>query len=180
MKKCSYCGRENEDTAAACMECGTEMVQPAHAPALPPPLPGRPVLSKPEDDHVRLFQRLVLVSLITLGLGYWEMSWGHHFLSSESRTLLEWDGYHQALAVPHKVVYLEFILFAVSLLGLYWFLRSARILYLCLAAAFLLQMLLGGMRVSTPLGAFIAHVGMLADGAVLVMAFTSPLKERFT
>lgn len=26
MKNCPYCGRENEDTAVHCHECGTEMV----------------------------------------------------------------------------------------------------------------------------------------------------------
>ena len=28
MKHCSYCGRENEDTAVACRECGTEFKAP--------------------------------------------------------------------------------------------------------------------------------------------------------
>src|SRR4051794_23888289 len=29
MKKCSYCGRENEDSAASCRECGTEQFKDA-------------------------------------------------------------------------------------------------------------------------------------------------------
>src|SRR5262245_28691246 len=28
MKKCTYCGRENEDAAAVCVECGTEFQKP--------------------------------------------------------------------------------------------------------------------------------------------------------
>src|SRR5439155_25409814 len=32
MKTCEYCGRENEDSAARCQECGTEFVSP------PPPV----------------------------------------------------------------------------------------------------------------------------------------------
>jgi hypothetical protein len=36
MKTCTYCGRENEDTATKCQECGTEFVQnPAPAEGTP-------------------------------------------------------------------------------------------------------------------------------------------------
>lgn len=28
MKKCAYCGRENEENAVACFECGTDLQQP--------------------------------------------------------------------------------------------------------------------------------------------------------
>ncbi len=31
MKNCAYCGRENEDAAAQCHECGTELTEPAPA-----------------------------------------------------------------------------------------------------------------------------------------------------
>jgi uncharacterized membrane protein YhaH (DUF805 family)/ribosomal protein L40E len=34
MKKCTYCGRENDDEATACRECGTEWQRPV-PPALP-------------------------------------------------------------------------------------------------------------------------------------------------
>jgi len=32
MKKCSYCGRENEDAATVCGECGTEFKAPEMSP----------------------------------------------------------------------------------------------------------------------------------------------------
>ena len=37
MKKCIYCGRENNDDAARCSECGTEFVASAPAFELPGP-----------------------------------------------------------------------------------------------------------------------------------------------
>ena len=37
MKTCDYCGRENEDAAARCVECGTEFVaKPSQAGGEPP------------------------------------------------------------------------------------------------------------------------------------------------
>ncbi len=40
MKKCAYCGRENEDSAASCKECGTEQFKDAdHADLLAKPWP---------------------------------------------------------------------------------------------------------------------------------------------
>ena len=39
MKKCAYCGRENDDDAVNCSECGTEFVQPTPTPPTPEPDP---------------------------------------------------------------------------------------------------------------------------------------------
>ena len=47
MKKCSYCGRQNEDTAVRCSECGTEIVS----------------LSPPEVDARQSDSASVLVSV---------------------------------------------------------------------------------------------------------------------
>ena len=39
MKKCAYCGRENEDDAVNCSECGTEFVQTTPPQSTPEPKP---------------------------------------------------------------------------------------------------------------------------------------------
>jgi hypothetical protein len=41
MKKCAYCGRENEDTSVHCSECGTEFVHPSPPKPVPEPEPVR-------------------------------------------------------------------------------------------------------------------------------------------
>src|SRR2546425_769625 len=52
MPRCSYCGRENEDTRATCHECGTELsVTP------PAPLPGP-------------MRRNLWAALLVLGVGF--------------------------------------------------------------------------------------------------------------
>ena len=75
MKKCSYCGRENEDSAAYCFECGTEFAQVSSAQPAPEPKPARPKYQilplSPEQEKLdlvtivnceNLFQADVLVS----------------------------------------------------------------------------------------------------------------------
>jgi hypothetical protein len=42
MKKCAYCGRENEDDAVNCSECGTELVQASPTQPTSEPEPARP------------------------------------------------------------------------------------------------------------------------------------------
>ena len=42
MKKCTYCGRENDDEAVHCSECGIEFVQTSPTQATPEAEPPRP------------------------------------------------------------------------------------------------------------------------------------------
>jgi hypothetical protein len=50
MKKCAYCGRENEDAAVYCRECGTEVfVVPSRPP--PPPMPVIEKLVEPSEPE---------------------------------------------------------------------------------------------------------------------------------
>jgi hypothetical protein len=177
MKICTYCGRENEDAAIACIECGTETLRPPG----PPPLPNAPIftLATLQSDPGTLFRALVLVSLATYALGYLGAPWFDRFLSSEVRTLLEWDGYGELIAIPRRILQLESILFMISLLGMFWFLRSARLLYFWIVAAFCVQYLIGGTRVYNPITSAFGYIGSLADGAILFLAWFSPLKNRF-
>jgi hypothetical protein len=61
MKKCSYCGRENEDNAAHCFECGTDFVQNT----LPPPARG-PDLARPKYQIRPLSPEEAKLDLITI------------------------------------------------------------------------------------------------------------------
>jgi hypothetical protein len=180
MKTCAYCGRENDDTVEACVECGTENFQQLREPhVLPGDSAKAATLKEISSDPVRLFRALLLVSAGTFVITYFESYWHDPFLSRGSRNLIEWDGYRRALIIPSGVFHLQAILFAGSLLGLFWFVRSARFLYISLLAAFVTECLLGGMRVLTPLGGFFGYAGTLVDGMILLMACTVPLKTRF-
>jgi hypothetical protein len=63
MKKCSYCGRENDDNAARCSECSTEFAQSSTTQPAGEPQPGGPKYQirplSPEDA------KLDLVTIVT-------------------------------------------------------------------------------------------------------------------
>lgn len=63
--------------------------------------------------------------------------------------------------------------------GLWNFSRSARLVFALGIAFFALFTLLAGVQVDTAYGSFLGTIINLANGAILVMAFTAPLKDRF-
>ena len=67
MKKCAYCGRENDDNAVHCSECGTEIVPPSPTPPAKAPAPAGPKYQirplSPEDAKLDL---VTIVSCQTL------------------------------------------------------------------------------------------------------------------
>ena len=67
MKKCAYCGRENETEAVHCSECGTELVQTTPTQPTPEPEPARRKYQvrplSPEDAKLDL---VTIVSCQTL------------------------------------------------------------------------------------------------------------------
>jgi len=174
MKLCCYCGRENDVHAVVCSECGGDNLRRQDE---PPPL--EDTLAQRLANPVFLFRSLILISFAGYAMTYVEHFWGFRLLSAESRTLLECDGYGSPAVIPVQVFHLQSILYVTSLIGLYWFVDAARILYACLLLAFTFQCLLGGLTVQTPLGGFVGYVATLAAGAILAMAYSGPLKSRF-
>ena len=69
MKKCSFCGHENADTAANCTECDTELGGPGEAPPEDAPLEtfNIPPLS-PAEKHKDLVTLLTCRTLIEADL----------------------------------------------------------------------------------------------------------------
>jgi hypothetical protein len=157
MKLCCYCGLENEDIATVCSGCGNDELRRHDD---PPPL--EDTLAKRLGNPVFVFRSLILISIGGYALIYLEHNWGAQFLSQGSRTLLEWDGYGSAAVIPTHVLHLQ------------------SILYLCLLLSFIFQGLLAGMTIQTPLSGFAGYVVTLANGGVLVLAYSVALKKRFT
>jgi hypothetical protein len=176
MKKCSYCGRENDESASACTECGTEFasingdVKPESAQARVQAL-----LSNP----VQLFRTLVAVSTIAYVIWSIRPVLGNGEVSQGVWDALVWHGYGALLPLPAKALWLMFFLYLVTAAGLWMFVASARLLFLLLTGFGLVTSILGGVQVDTALGSLFGAVTTMADGAILVMAYTNPLKARF-
>jgi hypothetical protein len=130
-------------------------------------------------DPVRLFRALVIISTGSYLIWFFQLLLGGRLISPGVWGALAWEDYGAVLQIPPGLTWL-FMLFSVAVaVGLYRFSKSARIVFTMMMAFSALLALLSGVSVQTAFGSFLGHIGALADGAILVMAYTSPLKEEF-
>ena len=183
MKPCTYCGKENEDSATRCVECGTEgfksdtaeTTAPQHATTSPPDLRLRDILA----DPAKLFRALVIV-----GNGAYVLSVLAHyveprFLSYDTIDLLNRNGQAALFTMPTGIYWLTTLLYLAVAVGLYHFSAAARTVFAIFTVAFGVLVLFSGVTIASPVVGFLAVVTGLADGAILLLAYATPLKERF-
>lgn len=179
MKTCAYCGQANDDTALVCAGCGTGEFKttgehPRKTAAFVPAF--REFLA----DDVKVFRTLVLVSTVSYLLflfGGW-IFWRD--ISEETYSGLGWRGYGAILPIPYKIWWLISILWIATAIGMLTFSKQARVVYLALTLFGLVTALLGGMVAELAIENLFITLTYLTDGAVLALAYFSPLKERFT
>jgi len=183
MKPCAYCGKENEDGAATCAECGTNSfkmttdapVAPRGAESAEGQLRLRDILTNP----VRLFRTLVVTSTVAYVIWFFQLLLANRLISQGTWDALSWQGFGALLPMPPAFGWLFLVLFAAVAVGLWTFSKSARLVFVALSVFWILTAPLGGVQVQTAFGSFLLLLTNLADGAILVMAYTAPLKERF-
>jgi hypothetical protein len=175
MKSCAYCGRENDDEAAVCVECGTKFAAVSETGDTESQVRLREIPA----DPVRLFRALVLTSTGTYLLLFFEPLLGRRLISSDTRNALSWHGYGALLPLPERLGWLFLLLFVAVAVGLWTFSKSARLVFAMLAAFFLVTCPLAGVQVQTAFGSSLLLLTNMADGAILVMAYTAPLQKRF-
>lgn len=171
MKTCAYCGAGNEDTASVCRQCGsTFSFGPSRREASPRHL---------YLDLVSRFRVVLLVGLasyLIYGVGAWVI-WRSP--SGDIADALGWSGFGAVLILPPVVYWATVALWIAATIGVYFFIPAARLLYTCLVGLTLFSSLIGGMHVSLPVEAFLLTIATLSDGAVLVLAYWSPLRKQF-
>jgi hypothetical protein len=101
------------------------------------------------------------------------------FISPGEWDALSWDGYGARLQLPGRVLWLWFFLDPAVAFGLYHFSLAARLVFTMFLGFSAVLMLLGGMTVQVSMGSLLSYFVSLADGAILLMACTSPLNAKF-
>jgi hypothetical protein len=130
-------------------------------------------------DPVSRFRVILVVGLISYLLyvaGAW-VFWRN--LPGETANAVAWAGFDAVLALPPVVQWATVALWIAASIGVYFFIRGARLLYTFLVGFGMFTMLVGGVGVSLPAEAFLIYVSSVSDGAVLVLAYWSPLRKRF-
>jgi hypothetical protein len=171
VKTCSYCGAGTEDTASACSQCGITFSGHASQRAF--------ILRHLYLDPDSRFRVILVVGLVSYLLniaGAWVL-WRN--LPGDTADAVAWAGFGAVLALPPVVQWATVALWIAATIGIYFFIPAARLLYTFLVGFAMFTTLVGGVHVNLPVEAFLIYVASISDGAVLVLAYWSPLRKLF-
>lgn len=130
-------------------------------------------------NNIRLFQIFVVAStaiyIVWFVLPFWS-----GYLSEDAHQLTEYSGYGAILPVDHLLYYgTWFGLWLVAALGLFFFQNWARHLYLALSVLNPALAPFSGFVIQPPIDVLFSSTNLLLDGAILAMAYLSPLSAAF-
>ena len=137
-------------------------------------------LSNLLSQPIARFRALVICSTGLFVLWFFELFLLGGFVSPEVHDLLNWHGYQALIPLPDLVSWLVMVLYLVAAVGLCEFTKAGRMLFSLLTVFNLITSLLGGVQIATAFGSCLGAVTSLADGAILVMAYSSPLAKKFS
>ena len=127
----------------------------------------------------RLFRLLIIVTTFSYLLFYFEPFLFGYMVSDVEAELLDWVGYDALLEIPPSFNNLLFLLWIAAAIGLYNFSAAARALYAILLGFGIVSLLVTGLQASTAFPSFLISICSTCDGAILALAYFSPLRARF-
>jgi hypothetical protein len=127
----------------------------------------------------RQFRALVIAALVCHAVVLFVLPRFPFLFSEDSMRLMRYSGHGAHVAMSHPIIYALYLLPLPAFVGLYFFKNWG----LYLLVAFLSLALFGsfffGVSISGPPETFFDYAATLLDGAIIGLAFLSPLKERF-
>jgi len=130
-------------------------------------------------SRIRIFQVLVAAAIVCYVVWFLLPYWPGYLTDAE-RQLMDYSGYGATLPVEHPLYYGGwFTVWIIAALGLMFFQNWARHLYLALSLLGLALAPFSGFVVQLPLDSLFTGANVLLDGAVLAMAYLSPLADSF-
>lgn len=127
--------------------------------------------------RTRIFQLLVLASLVSYLLWFF-LPYSPRAFPKEVSNLLAWGGYGSHSWTQHPFFYLSIGLGkVVSSIGLLLFLSWGRWLLLAIVVVSVASVPFSGMAITVPLDNLVGSLTGLTDGAILALAFFSPISE---
>lgn len=125
-----------------------------------------------------IFRLLVVLGTLTY-LGWFFLPYGMHLRPGQVATITNYHGYGAVLPFTWLIDGPLFLLWLFSAAGLFCFQNWARHLFLTLNVTGFIRVALGGIAVSPGFDAMLTNVLAVMDGAILALAYISPLSEYF-
>jgi hypothetical protein len=120
---------------------------------------------------------LSTICFILLVIGPW-IFWRD--LSQETYDGLSWRGFDAVLPLPPRFFFITAVIWVVAAVGVYYFVPAALWLYTALIVFGMVTSLLSGMNTGLAVESFLIFLVNLADGAILALAYWTPLRKKFT
>ena len=132
-----------------------------------------------KQDRLRLFQWLVVASILT-SLVFFFLPAVPLPVSPDVAELRGRSGYGAMLpGIREPISWIFLPLWLLASVGLFFFQAWARSLFAVLYFVALLLRFVQGVTVSLPVEGFLGEIVSLLDGAILILAFTTPLDAYF-
>ena len=129
--------------------------------------------------RLRTFQMLVIVHLM-LSFAVQFRPFGSWFLTDDrALRVLEYDGYASIISGQNPIFSMLPFALLISSVGLLFLRNWGRYLFLCLIVWYWISAPFFGVRVSTPFDGLLGQPLGPMSGAILALAFWSPLASRF-
>ena len=130
-------------------------------------------------NNVRVFHVLVILTF-TIYVAWFCFPYLPSYLSEYEQDLVAHGGYGADLPIDDVLFYGTFFgLVLIATLGLYFFQNWARHLFLALSLLDLAITPFSGFIVQPPIDGLFFMINLLLDGAILAMAYLSPLSASF-
>lgn len=130
-------------------------------------------------NRIRLFQTLVIVATACYVVWFFLPHWPGYLTEIEQR-VAGYSGHGAVLPVQHPIYYGAWLAsWLVAAVGLVMLQNWARHFYLALSLLGLILAPFSGFIIQPPLDTLFSSANLLLDGAVLALAYLSPVADNF-
>ncbi len=111
---------------------------------------------------------------------YWLLPYTYGSLDYETGNMLSYGGYNALIELYPNLDYVFFVAWVLIGVGLFFYNNIARAAFLLLLAFFTATSPLYGLSVETAGGISLLQLTAMLDGAILIMAFFTPVSVKFS
>jgi hypothetical protein len=131
------------------------------------------------NNIVKTFRGLIIINVVlylcSLVLPFFDDAW----LVERELDVLSYLGYGAMINLPSVVHWLILLTWFSAVIGMYFFIPLARLVFLILVCVSTILVIVSGMSVMTSVDAFLSDSGNIIDGVILAMAYLSSVAICF-